>query len=210
MGEQIKIADMARNLIRLSGLVPDEDIKVTFVGLRPGEKLFEELIGARETVQPSPVPKVFEVVGDDAGQAGWLRAEVRRLERAARLGDSNEVVRGLRRIVPEFTGRPWEIAPEMIGKLRARMAGVAVLSPADESSGRTLVVAARRKLNASKRPRRTTSPSPVQYATVVDTTRGDERRARVPAKSASITRPAPVVVGTSAAAPDVAAADKES
>jgi FlaA1/EpsC-like NDP-sugar epimerase len=119
MGEQIKIADMARNLIRLSGFVPDEDIKLEFVGLRPGEKLFEELIGARETVQPSSIQKVFEVVSEDARPAGWFRGELRRLERVAKLGDSTEVMRTLRRIVPEFTGRPWDIAPEATGKLRA-------------------------------------------------------------------------------------------
>ena len=119
MGEQIKIADMARNLIRLSGLVPDEDIKLAFVGLRPGEKLFEELIGARETVQPSSIQKVFEVISEESAAAGWFRAELRRLERFAKLGDSTEVMRTLRRIVPEFTGRPWDVAPETTGKLRA-------------------------------------------------------------------------------------------
>ena len=78
MGEQIKIADMARNLIRLSGLVPDEDIKLDFVGLRPGEKLFEELIGARESVQPSSIQKVFEVISEEPRPAGWFRGELRR------------------------------------------------------------------------------------------------------------------------------------
>jgi FlaA1/EpsC-like NDP-sugar epimerase len=118
MGEQIKIADMARNLIRLSGLVPDEDVKLAFVGLRPGEKLFEELVGARESVHPSSIQKVFEVTSEDHRAASWLRTELRKLERVAKAGDSSEVMRMLRRIVPEFTGRPWDVAPEASGKLR--------------------------------------------------------------------------------------------
>jgi FlaA1/EpsC-like NDP-sugar epimerase len=118
MGEQIKIADMARNLIRLSGLVPDEDIKLAFVGLRPGEKLFEELVGERETVQPSSIQKVFEVTSDEPQPAEWFREELLKLERVAKLGDSTEVMRSLRRIVPEFRGRPWEVAPEATATLR--------------------------------------------------------------------------------------------
>jgi FlaA1/EpsC-like NDP-sugar epimerase len=128
MGDQIKIADMARNLIKLSGLVPDEDIKLQFVGLRPGEKLFEELIGSRETVQPSPIQKVFEVIAEDGRAAGLLRGELRRLERVAKTGDSSDVMRILRRIVPEFTGRPWDVAPEATGKLRTVHAAIPLLA----------------------------------------------------------------------------------
>ena len=119
MGEQIKVVDMARDLIRLSGLVPDEEIKLTFVGLRPGEKLFEELIGSREAVQPCSIPKVFQVTSLDPHQPAWFRAELRRVERAARMGDSTEVIRGLHRVLPEFVGRAWDSVPELAGKMRA-------------------------------------------------------------------------------------------
>jgi FlaA1/EpsC-like NDP-sugar epimerase len=132
---------MARNLIRLSGLVPDEDIKLEFVGLRPGEKLFEELIGAREAVQPSSIQRVFEVVGDDARANGWLRAELRRMERSAKAGESSEVMRSLRRIIPEFTGRPWDVVPEATGKLRTVAVAVPLMAARRSSRGATVPTA---------------------------------------------------------------------
>ena len=54
MGKPVKIADMARNLIKLSGYEPDIDIKIEYTGLRPGEKLYEELLMKEEGLQDTP------------------------------------------------------------------------------------------------------------------------------------------------------------
>ena len=59
MGEPVKIADLARNLIRLSGFTPDVDIKIEFTGLRPGEKLYEELLMAAEGLQRTANQRIF-------------------------------------------------------------------------------------------------------------------------------------------------------
>ena len=58
MGEPVKIADLARQMIRLAGLRPDEDIKISYTGLRPGEKLHEELFATSEELIPSPADGV--------------------------------------------------------------------------------------------------------------------------------------------------------
>ena len=63
MGTPIKIDDMARDLIRLSGFEPDVDIKIEYIGLRPGEKLFEELITEGENIVPTRHEKIMVLKG---------------------------------------------------------------------------------------------------------------------------------------------------
>jgi len=82
MGEQIKVLDMARTLIRLSGFVPDEDIPVTFTGLRPGEKLYEELIGCQESAEPSGVEKISKLRRDHPVDSASLDRHLAELRRA--------------------------------------------------------------------------------------------------------------------------------
>jgi FlaA1/EpsC-like NDP-sugar epimerase len=102
MGEQIRVLDMARNLIRLSGFVPEEEIPIVFVGLRPGEKLYEELVGEDETLLPSGVDKISQV------QSGWLPApevledQLVALERLALQGQAQAVLDVLCKAIPTF------------------------------------------------------------------------------------------------------------
>ena len=63
MGEPVRILDLVRNLIRLSGLEPDRDIKIDFVGLRPGEKMFEELKLEGEDIRPTAHDKIRLLTG---------------------------------------------------------------------------------------------------------------------------------------------------
>ncbi|HUN21941.1 MAG TPA: nucleoside-diphosphate sugar epimerase/dehydratase [Anaerolineales bacterium] len=70
MGKPIKIADLARDMIRLSGLQPDLDIKIEFVGMRPGEKMYEEVIYDGEKAEQTPHPKIKAVYNPPYGQIG--------------------------------------------------------------------------------------------------------------------------------------------
>jgi FlaA1/EpsC-like NDP-sugar epimerase len=102
MGDQVKLVDLARNLIRLTGLVPDQDIRITYIGLRPGEKLFEELVSHDETVAPSGIEKILTVSPPTAPECHRLADQVTLLERLALDGRPAEVLQQLRVIVPEF------------------------------------------------------------------------------------------------------------
>lgn len=67
MGEQVKIIDLARNMIRLCGYIPDKDLKIKFTGLRPGEKLYEELYDRTEKILKTDYEKINRAVSDDIG-----------------------------------------------------------------------------------------------------------------------------------------------
>jgi FlaA1/EpsC-like NDP-sugar epimerase len=111
MGEQIKLVEMARNIIRCAGFIPDEEIKIEFIGLRPGEKLYEELIGAHEIAEPSAVPKILRVRGTPEYDVATLESEIESLIVLAERGDCAGVLTQLRRLVPTFSPLPESAVP---------------------------------------------------------------------------------------------------
>jgi FlaA1/EpsC-like NDP-sugar epimerase len=132
MGEQIKVLDVARNLIRLSGFVPDEEIPITFVGLRPGEKLTEELVGESEALAPAGVEKIFRVLRAAPVDRDILADRVRLLVSAAHQGRAHGVLGLLRDIVPTFRPSAADVpldVPAVMSR-QAPAASVTSVSPA--------------------------------------------------------------------------------
>ncbi len=102
MGIPVKIADLARQLIRLAGYRPDEDIKITYTGLRPGEKLHEELFAASEELIPSAADGV-NIARSTTIDLVQLNAALNDLAARLRAGaEAAEALEGLSRLVPEF------------------------------------------------------------------------------------------------------------
>ena len=102
MGEQIRVLDLARNLIRLSGLVPDRDIQIVFSGIRPGEKLQEELLCVGEVAEPSTVEGILEVQPAPLTEHQTLLVQLAALERFASRNDAPAVLQQLRVIVSDY------------------------------------------------------------------------------------------------------------
>jgi FlaA1/EpsC-like NDP-sugar epimerase len=107
MGTAIRIDDMARDLIRLSGFEPDVDIPIEYVGLRPGEKLYEELITVGEDIVPTPHEKILVIQGS-ACNLGELNRQIDRLSELAQNQDAEGIRALLNQIVPDYsiTGEP--------------------------------------------------------------------------------------------------------
>ncbi|MGA7143379.1 MAG: nucleoside-diphosphate sugar epimerase/dehydratase [Desulfobacterales bacterium] len=101
MGTSIKIVDMARDLIRLSGFEPEEDIKIEYIGLRPGEKLYEELIIEGEDVIPTSHEKIMVLKGMDCN-IQLLNGEINHLIHIAKDQESKKIKDKLKEIVPEY------------------------------------------------------------------------------------------------------------
>lgn len=101
MGEPVKILDLARRMIKLSGYTPDEDIKIKFIGLRPGEKLYEELLSDNATTVPTHHEKIM-ISKDPCIDFGEIEILCKQIIKSAVKRDKVQVVTLLKAIVPEF------------------------------------------------------------------------------------------------------------
>jgi FlaA1/EpsC-like NDP-sugar epimerase len=101
MGTSIKIDDMARDLIRLSGFEPDVDIKIKYIGLRPGEKLYEELITEGENIVPTQHEKIMVLKGTECDLIK-LNGKIDELTDLAKDQIGDEIKQRLKEIVPEY------------------------------------------------------------------------------------------------------------
>lgn len=100
MGEPVKIVDLARDLIRLSGLRPDEDIEIVFTGIRPGEKLHEELVAPGEQMEPTAHPRIRVIRNQTLPVDQPWKLFIQRLGREEAL-DRPEVIETVRRLMEE-------------------------------------------------------------------------------------------------------------
>ena len=98
MGEPVKIVDLAKNMIRLSGFEPNKDIRIEFTGLRPGEKLYEELLTAGEGTNTTTHKKIFEAALEDVNQE-WLSREIERFDTCK---TDIDVINVLQDIIPTY------------------------------------------------------------------------------------------------------------
>jgi len=110
MGEPVKIIDLARKMIEMAGLIPEVDIQIEFTGLRPGEKLYEELLNDKETTMPTENEKItvaqvrqynFEEVSE----------KIKKAVESAYVVDIPCSIRAMKDLIPEFRSQnsPWEV-----------------------------------------------------------------------------------------------------
>ncbi len=104
MGKPVKIVDLARQLIELSGLRPDEDIEIKFIGMRPGEKLYEELQHHSEHLRPTTHARIMLLVnGGSAATTDWAGRCISEIE--GRIGElePNQLKLAIKGLVPEYS-----------------------------------------------------------------------------------------------------------
>lgn len=104
MGTPVKIADLARRMIDQAGLTPDVDIKIEYTGLRPGEKLYEELLATKENTLPTPNKKIFRAHVREY-QREEVVAAIDKLKVVAETVDRMATVKEMKKIVPEFKSK---------------------------------------------------------------------------------------------------------
>ncbi|MBE9604356.1 polysaccharide biosynthesis protein [Acetobacteraceae bacterium H6797] len=102
MGKPVKIVDMARRMIRLAGLIPDKDVQIRFTGLRPGEKLFEELFHGQEPALPTLHDGLL-IATPRSANPGIVSCAIDEIAEAARAGRTEAALARLGGLIPEFT-----------------------------------------------------------------------------------------------------------
>ncbi len=101
MGDPVKIIDLAKELIKLSGLEPDKDIPIVFTEPRPGEKFFEEILTAEEGTISTQNQKIFMAKLFDVNQEK-LNSGLEKLDRAAHNGDKEDIRKTLKELIPTY------------------------------------------------------------------------------------------------------------
>jgi FlaA1/EpsC-like NDP-sugar epimerase len=101
MGKPVKIIDLAKKMIRLAGFTPDNEIKIKIIGLRPGEKLYEELLNDTSKTLPTHNEKIM-IGQDNFDNYEEISELVYQLSEIAKSADNNEMVVLMKKIVPEF------------------------------------------------------------------------------------------------------------
>lgn len=104
MGTPVKIADLARRMIELAGLVPGKDIDIVYTGLRPGEKLYEELLATKENTLPTTNEKIFRAHVREYNYPD-IASAITALSDVAFTMDRMETVRQMKKIIPEFKSK---------------------------------------------------------------------------------------------------------
>lgn len=105
MGTPVKISEMARDLIRLSGKEPGVDVDIEFTGMRPGEKLYEELITDGEGIVPTQHEKIMVLRPESKADGDWLREELEALRSLVALHDAQAIRDHLQKTIPEYAAQ---------------------------------------------------------------------------------------------------------
>jgi FlaA1/EpsC-like NDP-sugar epimerase len=104
MGEPVRIVDLAHNMIRLAGFEPDADIAIDFIGIRPGEKLNEELFGSNERVQPTAAKRILRAVREVPLDSEWVLSTIESMEQLVLAGDEANLADRVVRLVTSTGG----------------------------------------------------------------------------------------------------------
>jgi FlaA1/EpsC-like NDP-sugar epimerase len=100
----VKVRDLAENMIKLSGLEPGKDIEIIYTGLRPGEKLYEEVLSSAENTIPTHHPKILRAKVREY-EYDHIAEQIQQLVQLFDEQNNEKIVRKLKELVPEFKSR---------------------------------------------------------------------------------------------------------